>query len=234
MSENKSVELLADPRDLPAWFRPLVSAVTHGDIDGIAKFKPPAGTRARRSAVLVLLGEGPQGPDVLLIERAIDMRSHAGQPAFPGGAHETEDESSAATALREAREETLLDPTGVTVVASLPSMWLPPSGFVVTPVLGWWHEPSPVGIGDPAEVAAVHRVPISSMIDPKNRVKVSHPSGYIGPGFEVSGMLVWGFTGMLLDRLFSLGCWERPWEATARVVPFDDGWRQQTDGGGPT
>jgi hypothetical protein len=38
-------------------------------------------------------------------------------------------------------------------------------------------------------------------------------------------MLVWGFTGMLLDRLLALGGWEQPWIPGARTVPFDDGWR---------
>ena len=98
-------------------------------------------------------------PDVLLIERAHDMRSHAGQPAFPGGRVDPTDVDVVATALREAEEETGLDPSGVEVVAVLPDLFIPPSGFVVTPVLGWWQRPSPVFAKDPAEVASVHRVP---------------------------------------------------------------------------
>ena len=72
---------------------------------------------------------GESGPDVLLIERAADMRSHAGQPAFPGGAADPGDNGPVSTALREAQEETSLDPAGVTPVAALPQMWLPPSGI---------------------------------------------------------------------------------------------------------
>ena len=37
--------------------------------------------------------------------------------------------------------------------ALIPALFLPPSGFVVHPVLGWWREPSPVGVVDPGEVA---------------------------------------------------------------------------------
>ena len=204
MTSNADDELnvLLNPDDLPSWYAPLVSGVQAAPRDELVSFRAPADAVVRA-----------------------DMRSHAGQPAFPGGARDPEDADSIATALREAQEETGLDATGVAPVATLPQMWLPPSGFVVTPVLGWWHEPSPIFAGDPAEVADVHRVAVADMIDPTNRVKVSHPSGYVGSGFEVDGMLVWGFTGLLLDRLFSLAGWEQPWEAAARVVPFDDGWR---------
>ena len=119
-----------------------------------------------------------------------------------------------AAALREAAEETGLDPTGVEVVATLPRLWLPPSGFVVTPVLGWWRTPSPVSAVDPVEVAAAHRVPVAELTDPANRWTVRHPSGWMGPAFGVRGMVVWGFTAGLLDRLLALAGWEQPWDAT--------------------
>lgn len=226
MSEQPSVQFHADPRALPGWFGPLLEAMRIDERNELLAFRRPAQTPARESAVLVLFGESDQGPDVLLIERAAQLRSHAGQPAFPGGMRETTDANAIDTALREASEETRLDPAGVTVVAELPTLWLPPSGFLVAPVIGWWREPSPVSVGDPIEVAAVHRVPVSHLVDPGNRVKVSHPAGYIGPGFEVNSMLVWGFTAMVLDRLLAMAGWELPWGQSVRVVPFDDGYRR--------
>ena len=231
MTEYSSddVKLLVEVGELPAWYLPIVDGLLGASPEELVRFQAPPEAQVRHSAVLVLFADGSDrgtgGPDVLIIERAAEMRSHAGQPAFPGGAHDQVDDGPIATALREAQEETGLDPRGVTPVVTLPQMWLPPSGFVVTPVLGWWHEPSPVQAADPAEVADVHRVAVADLVNPRNRVKVSHPSGYIGAGFEVDGMLVWGFTGMLLDRLLSLAKWEQPWEPSARVVPFDDGWR---------
>ena len=66
----------------------------------------------------------------------------------------------------------------------------------------------------PAEVAAVARVPIAELVDPASRLRVTHPSGWIGPAFEVRDLLVWGFTAGLLDRLLALGGWERPWDTT--------------------
>jgi 8-oxo-dGTP pyrophosphatase MutT (NUDIX family) len=168
----------------------------------------------------VLFGDGPEGPDLLLIQRASTVSSHAGQPAFPGGAVDDTDADVVAAALREAEEETGLDPSGVTVFATLPALWLPPSGFVVTPVLGWWHAPSPVGVVDPGEVESVVRVPLAELLDPARRMSVRHPSGFVGPAFDVRGLLVWGFTAGLLSRLFALVGWEQPWDASVeRELP---------------
>ena len=84
-------------------------------------------------------------------------------------------------------------------------------------MLGWWRSPSPVRAADPREVAAVERVTIAELVDPANRVTVVHPSGYRGPGFQVRGLLVWGFTGGLIARLIQLVGWEQPWDARREV-----------------
>jgi 8-oxo-dGTP pyrophosphatase MutT (NUDIX family) len=196
---------------VPGWMAPLVEAARGVRGEQLSAFLPPDGAATRQSAVLVLFGESEEGPDLLLTQRATTMRSHAGQPAFPGGGAEEGDSGAADTALREASEEVGLDPGGVSVVAELPALWVPPSGFVVTPVLGWWHTPSPVRVADPDEVASVTRVPVAELVDPGRRMRVRHPSGYTGPAFEVRGMLVWGFTAGLLDRLLTLGGLSRPW-----------------------
>ncbi|MCH9831620.1 MAG: coenzyme A pyrophosphatase, partial [Actinomycetia bacterium] len=62
------------------------------------------------------------------------------------------------------------------------------------------------------------RIPISEFINPDNRVRIRHPSGYMGDAFEVSNLLVWGFTGGLLSTLFELSGWSIPWDRD-RVVP---------------
>ena len=196
---------------LPGWLLPVADAALGVLPEQLSSFRPPA-TGGRAGAVLILFGMGETGPDVLLIERAHDMRSHAGQMAFPGGAVDPDDADEVAAALREAVEETGLDPRGVQVFASLPALFLPPSGFVVTPVLGWWHTPSPVHAMDPREVASVHRVPVADLVAPVNRLRVRHPSGWVGAAFRLGDLLVWGFTAGLLDRLLRLAGWEQPWD----------------------
>jgi 8-oxo-dGTP pyrophosphatase MutT (NUDIX family) len=206
---------------VPAWLAPVAALPGRLSARDLSSLRPPpGGTRA--GAVLVLLGEGPDGPDVLLIERAATLRAHSGQPAFPGGAQDPGDDGPVGAALREAQEETGLDPAGVEVLGLLPALWVPVSGFAVTPVLAWWREPSPVRVVDPAECAAVHRVPLGELLDPAHRVRTRHPSGHVGPAFAVRGMLVWGFTAGLLDRVLHHAGWERPWDA-GRVVeaPLD-------------
>ncbi|GAA5036723.1 NUDIX hydrolase [Actinopolymorpha pittospori] len=200
-----------DPTGLPEWLEPVAELARTVRPTDFARELPPDGG-GRASAVMLLFGEGPQGPDILLIERAHTMRSHAGQPAFPGGGIDPTDAGPASAALRETVEETGLDPTGVQVFGRLPNLYLPPSGYLVTPVLGWWHTPSPVRVVDTAEVASVHRVPLETLVAPRNRLRVRHPSGFVGPAFAVAGLIVWGFTGGILDRLIALAGWERPWD----------------------
>jgi len=206
--------------DVPQWLTPLLSAVDDRDAARLFAQATDAPSHARRSAVLVLFGEGAHGPDVLLIERSAHMRSHAGQPAFPGGGIDADDGGPEAAALREAQEETGLDPTGVDVLRVLPELWLPPSGNAVTPVLAWWREPTDVAPDD-REVAAVARVPIEALTDPANRLQIRHPNGMAGPAFEVADMLVWGFTAGVLDRLLALAGWEQPWDRS-RVEQLPD------------
>ena len=195
----------------PDWLAPIIRAARSVRAEDLSLFLPPV-SGGRRGSVLMLFGSGPDGPDVPIIERAKDMRQHAGQPAFPGGAIDATDDGVEGAALREANEETGLDPSGVLVFGALPALWLPPSGFVVTPVLAWWQRPSAVGVLDEREVSAVHRVPWAELLDPGNRVRVRHPSGYIGPGFTVRGMLIWGFTGGLLSQMFAAAGLELEWE----------------------
>jgi 8-oxo-dGTP pyrophosphatase MutT (NUDIX family) len=197
---------------LPAWWEPLASRAAVARRSDFTRWPtPPVG--GRRSAVLVLLGEqDATGPDVLVLQKSTTLRNHAGQPAFPGGAAEPEDVDAPATAMREATEEVGLDPESTTVVATFPRLWIPVSGYVVTPVLAWWHAPHPVRPVDLAEVARVERLPVRELVDSANRLRVRHPSGYVGPAFDVRGMLVWGFTAGILNTLLDLGGWAQPWD----------------------
>jgi 8-oxo-dGTP pyrophosphatase MutT (NUDIX family) len=142
--------------------------------------------------------------------------------SFPGGSIDP-GETARQAALREAEEETGLRADGVEVFAELPELWLPPSNFAVTPVLGWWREETPVGVVDPREVHAVYRVPLDELLDPTHRVSVRHPSGWTGPGFLIGpehDVLLWGFTAGIVSRLLDFLGWTRPWdEGSVRDLP---------------
>ncbi|MFF8709956.1 NUDIX hydrolase [Streptomyces sp. NPDC015184] len=225
IGHDTGVTVTAD--GLPDWLDPVADAARTVEPDQLSRFLPPESGAGRQSAVLVLFGEGGHGPELLLMERSGSLRSHAGQPSFPGGSLDPEDGDPATTgplraALREAQEETGLDPRGVQLFGVLPRLYIPVSGFVVTPVLGWWHSPSPVGVVDPGETARVFTVPVADLTDPANRATAVHPSGHRGPAFLVESALVWGFTAGVIDRILHFAGWERPWD-TARQVPLD--WR---------
>lgn len=194
---------------IPDWLEPLATrlpTLTVADLD----WRVDSSGSGRPAAVLVLLADGPAGPEVLLTERAGTLRQHSGQVAFPGGRSDPGDADAAATALREAEEETGLDPAGVEVLGALPPLLLAHSGHEVTPVIAHWREPAPVGPVDPDEVARVERVPLSELLADDARLTLRGPGGYVGPAFAVRGLLVWGFTAEVLVRVLAFGGLDRP------------------------
>jgi len=195
----------------PEWLLRLAAAAEVMDVPRVVR--PPA-SGGRHSAVLVLFGDGSSGPDLLYVQKKEGLRRHAGQPAFPGGKVEEDDGGPVAAALREAAEETGLDPDGVDVLATLPELFIARSEFRVRPVLAWWREPCAVSPGDVGEIAAVERLKVTDLADPANRLMLRYPNGRGGPAFRVGSMLIWGFTALLTDRLLALGGWERPWDAS--------------------
>jgi 8-oxo-dGTP pyrophosphatase MutT (NUDIX family) len=215
---------LVDPTEVPSWMAKLVEGTRDLDAGLFRRLSPPAPDLARPAAVLILLGEGVDGPDVLLQLRSDALGSHAGQVSFPGGKTDDGDDGPVGTAIREAMEETGILPEGVLPVALMPPLYLAVSGFLVTPVLAHWHQPSPVHAVDPAETAAVARIPLDHLCDTANRFMVRHPSGFTGPAFTAPGMFVWGFTAALLTVVLAIGGWERPWD-TSDVRNLDVAWR---------
>lgn len=225
---------------VPGWLVDLVGSAEHMLVPDA--LRPPPG-QGRHSAILILFGvnavwadtgsadrtELTSTPDLLLVQRSESLRRHAGQPAFPGGVIDPEDDGPVAAALREAAEEAGVDPAGVDVVGVLPDLYIDRTGYRVSPVLAWWREPGPVAPGDPAEVAAVARVPVSELADPANRLMIKYPNGEAGPAFRAGSMLVWGFTAFVLSQLLVAGGWERPWDTERFIELPADGRLTGTD-----
>lgn len=189
--------------------------------------------RSRRAAVLILFGaldgvapgrsagnHDPHDLDILFLMRAGSLSNHPGQVAFPGGAIDAGDADEAAAALREAREETGLDPRGIEILGKLPEVGLPISNFLVTPVLGWWTEQSAVRAVDTAESELVFRSPVSTLLDPgRRRTAVVRRDGFVSrtPAFLVPEAVIWGFTAMLLDAVFDGLGWTLPWDPSQEI-----------------
>ena len=207
---------------LPAWLERLSAAANGPDVAELVRFRVPAMPEGPTRAAAVLVLFGPSEPPRRRLRRATSSSSSEPPTCAPTPASRRSP-AERWTPVTTGRwpppcERRTRRPgstrQGIDVFAVLPALPLPVSSFVVTPVLGWWREPSRVWAGDPAEVSAVHRVPIAELVDPANRLRMRYPSGFVGPAFEVAGMTVWGFTAGVLDRLFAVAGWERPWDAS--------------------
>jgi len=189
---------------------------------------------ARRAAVLVLFGRSttigspsdeivsPDDLDVLLLQRADTLRHHPGQIGFPGGRLEPGDADVTAAAVREAVEETGLDPSGLELYPALPDLPLPVSNHLVTPVPAWWLRPSLFSAVSDTETVDVFRMPVAALLDPANRRSVERVRGVSiprSPAFEAEGRLVWGFTAIVLSGMFDALGWSRPWDDDRLVEP---------------
>ncbi|MEU8897615.1 CoA pyrophosphatase [Nocardia sp. NPDC048505] len=213
-----------EPDNAPAWLRPAIETADADATDTLSLARAMRRAMSmvkepRQAAVLVLFsGAAEAGPralpedaDVLLTQRATTLRQHRGQVAFPGGAVDPGDQGPIDTALREACEETGVRREDVQPLAVLPKLFVPPSRFDVTPVLGYWRNPAEVRVVNTGETERVVRVPLSELLDPANRFMVRR-TGYQSPAFVVDGMLVWGLTGGILHGIFKNAGWELDWD----------------------
>lgn len=211
------------PSDAPEWVAGLVHSAhqrAEGIFDEPARTVPeegPDGTPPRYSAVLVLLGEDGAGEKTMLLtHRNPRMRTHSGQIAFPGGRRDDGDRGPVDTAVREAGEETAVDPESVVPVAVLDPLYIDRTNHAVIPVIAWWRTPGPV---HPAtrETDWVSAFPVSALTRPAARSRIGFLNWH-GPAFDVEGYLLWGFTGGVVDALLRIAGWDEPWEE-----PWSDG-----------
>jgi 8-oxo-dGTP pyrophosphatase MutT (NUDIX family) len=158
------------------------------------------------AAVLMPLVERDAGLTVLLTERAIQLRNHAGQISFPGGRIESIDESPRAAALREAQEEIGLNAAYVNVAGYLPDHVII-SGFRVTPVVAFIR-PGFELLLDSQEVQSTFEVPLAYLFDPENhrmrRRRV--PSGAEVDVLDIpfGAHNIWGATAGMIFTLYRL------------------------------
>nr|WP_246696670.1 CoA pyrophosphatase [Methylobacterium planeticum] len=156
----------------------------------------------RQAAVLVPIVARGDGLSVLLTKRALHLRDHSGQIAFPGGKIDPADPSPLAAALREAEEEIGLRPSAVRLLGYL-DPYLSATGFLVTPVIGL-VEGAPALAPNPDEVAEIFEVPLAFLMDPARYALKSRPwQGRIRYFYAVpfGEKLIWGVTAGILHNL---------------------------------
>lgn len=124
----------------------------------------PERTRLKEAAVTVIVTENDDGqPVFVLTQRASKMRNHAGQWALPGGRID-EGEDAATAARREIAEEIGITVAGHDLFGPLDA-YVTRSGYAITPFVAW-VEPGACFTLSPAEVQALHLVPLADLDRP--------------------------------------------------------------------
>ena len=174
------------------------------DLEGrfVRRMEPPEGVTERPGAVLILLY--PDGADLRLplTVRSDRLPNHRGEVSLPGGATDPLDDGPATTALRECWEELGIAPGNVDVWGMLTPIYIPPSNFRITPVVGHSVRP-PVLKPNDDEVSAVLTVTLRELLDPE-RVVVERwtlrGADVQVPFFAIAGHKVWGATALILSE----------------------------------
>lgn len=226
------------PSNLPEWLHDFARDCREVDIhqylNDSARIVPEVdehGRPPRYSAVLILLsGDAtfsrpasaigrqaiPTDATMLLTHRTPTMRNHSGQVAFPGGRLEEADAGPVETALREAEEETGLNPDTVEPFAVLQPIYIDRSNFAVVPVVAWWRQPHAVSCPT-TENDWVEPYPLGELVNPERRFEVGF-AGWRGPAWnlhigEENPLVLWGFTGGVISALLRRAGWEEPWSS---------------------
>jgi 8-oxo-dGTP pyrophosphatase MutT (NUDIX family) len=167
----------------------------------------PNPTRAEASVLLALTNEAE--PRLLLTRRSTRLNSHAGEVSFPGGKRDPADTSNIVVALREAQEETGLDPFAVRLLGELPSQRAR-NGMRVKPIIGV-IPPDISLIAQPDEIDRIFFVRLSEFLRHPPRphsVRYNQRDLHV-PSFQVEDEVVWGLTGRILVAMIERGLDQR-------------------------
>ncbi|MFO7614557.1 MAG: CoA pyrophosphatase [Bacteroidales bacterium] len=170
----------------------------------IRQGKIQATSHAKKAGVLILFFPDNDDIKLVFIRRNEYKGVHSGQISFPGGRHEPEDRDLIETALRETEEEIGISRNNVNLIGLLTDLFIPPSHFLVTPVVGFITE-RPVFQPDPEEVKGILEVSLKDILS-KDAQQVKKITIFPGvrwkvPCFYVHETVIWGATAMILNEL---------------------------------
>ena len=161
-------------------------------------------TQPANAAVLIAI-TNEADPKILLTRRSLYLNNHVGEVSFPGGKRDPNDTSNIVVALREAWEETALNPFDVKLLGDLP-MERAKSGLLVKPVVGL-IPPNVQLIAQPTEIDRIFYAPLRKLMESQPipyEVRLAHQSIYF-PSLRVENEVVWGLTARILISLFQYG-----------------------------
>lgn len=167
--------------------------------------------REAHAAVLIAITDEAQ-PKVLLTRRSAYLNSHAGEVSFPGGKRDPQDTSNIVVALREAQEETALNPFDVELIGDLP-MQKSRNGMLVKPIVGL-IPPEVQLSAQPTEIDRIFFASLKNLMEAPPvpyEVRYAHQSLYF-PSMRVENEIVWGLTARMLVVLFQYGLdYQKEW-----------------------
>lgn len=159
---------------------------------------------ARLGSVLALLYPVDNVLHTVLMQRPTYEGTHSAQISFPGGKIEPFDTDRFEAALREAKEEVNVNRADVEVLGQLTEIYIPPSNFLVYPIVGY-AAARPTFEPDAREVVEIIELPVKELLQDKNLVETSVVSNNIfrfnSPAFKFNERIVWGATAMMLAEL---------------------------------
>ena len=165
----------------------------------------PAGVK--KAGVLALFYPCHENICLVLIKRTEYPGVHSGQISFPGGGWEEGDKDMVDTALREAEEEIGVDRVNVFLIGNLTDLFIPPSNFLVTPVVGYTLE-RPDFNPDPDEVDRILEISLDHLLNEKTKqeqeITIFPAIKLKVPCFYVDGHVIWGATAMILSELIDV------------------------------
>ena len=153
------------------------------------------------AAVLILLFPFKDEIQFFLTKRTEDVEHHKGQISLPGGIREN-NETLEKTAVRETKEEVGIDPNTIMNLGSLTPFFIPVTGYIVHPFIGWCKEKPSTQVHD-VEVNQLFSVSISELLD-ENILQNEEWNirGYdaIVPYYNFGKCKVWGATAAILSE----------------------------------
>lgn len=178
--------------------------------------KAPQPADSIQAAVLCPLFIDQGTVKMLFIKRSQTVKTHKGEISFPGGVHESGDESLRWTSLRETEEEIGVHSRDVNIFGRLDEVDTS-TGFRVAPFIG--QIPYPYGFRlSSEEVDHLETVAIEDFYAPDNRIEFHYFNGRrLTPqlAYNIKGRIIWGATAKIMARLLELGCEHKLFQASS-------------------